>query len=178
MKKTVMTIAAALLIFALAISAVSFAADYRAFQTRGQTTVANPQTNQTQVPGACYGKGKKFQVWADALGISANEFASLRASGKTIAEIAKEKGLSVDDVINKVLESDKQYLDSLVKQGKLTQDQEDAILKLRKERLTERVNSQPGKPSWAGKGNGFNRGNCGGAGCQGACGGYQAPSGI
>ncbi len=70
---------------------------------------------------------------AGLLGISQDEMRSKWAEGKTLREIAAEKGISETDLHTKMKAARekemKEQLQSLVSQGKLTQAQADARLK-------------------------------------------------
>jgi polyhydroxyalkanoate synthesis regulator phasin len=65
---------------------------------------------------------------ASAIGISRDELFSELRSGKSLADIAKAHGKSLDDVKSAVRADVKTKLDKAVKDGKLTQAQEDEIL--------------------------------------------------
>lgn len=154
--KFLFVLVAALLISVFALSAISFARNgnpYRPSVT--QEAVSN--TEPAPQPGNCCGygiqnsniKGSRFSLWAQALGISEDALRLYLSQGKTIADIAKEKGLDLDEVVSKVLSKDKEYLDTLVSQGKITEEDKERILQFRKERLLERANTGLGKPSWA-----------------------------
>jgi len=75
----------------------------------------------------------KIQQEANLLGISLDEMKTDWAAGKTILDIAKEKGISQADLRtrqkNAQLDQMKQWLQALVSQGKITQAQADARLK-------------------------------------------------
>jgi hypothetical protein len=157
-------IIASLLIAVFAVSAVSFASGYNTLQSRASSAtvaVAQPQS------GCCgvgkQGRGARLNDWAAALNLTPEEFILLRQQGKTIEQIAKDKGLDVEAVVEKIFTKDKANFDELVKAGKLTSEQAESILKFRKERLLERAQSN-GKPSWAGKGR-AGAGCCGGGCC-------------
>jgi hypothetical protein len=184
MKKSFLVVAVALMLFVIAISAVSFASEYR--NNAGQVATASSiqQSTGSNTNGyGCYGRGKRVQSWADALGISTDEFISLRSSGKTIAEIAAEKGLKIEDVVKKVLQSDADYLNQLVSKGQLTRERADEILKLKEQRLLERANAAPGAGSCSGRGCGGAGQGCGagrgnGSNCCGGFGGNPGTSNI
>ena len=65
--------------------------------------------------------------------------------GKSLADIAKDKGKSVDDLKAAIKDGVKTKLDAAVKDKKLTQDQEDKILKELDSHLDDLVNGKPGK---------------------------------
>jgi polyhydroxyalkanoate synthesis regulator phasin len=78
-----------------------------------------------------HGFAVRFELFDDiasAIGISRQQlFAQLR-DGKSLADIAKAHGKSLDDVKSSVRAAVKKQLDPAVKEGKLTQAQEDDIL--------------------------------------------------
>jgi hypothetical protein len=76
------------------------------------------------------------------LGLSDSELRSRLDSGKTLAQIAKDEGKSVDDLIQALLNDAKQHLDQAVAAGRLTQDQEQSILGDLKDRITALVNGE------------------------------------
>ena len=61
-------------------------------------------------------------------------------SGKTLAQIAKEKAKSVDELVNKLYDASKKKLDAAVAAGRLTKDDEQEILSDVKQRITDFVN--------------------------------------
>lgn len=76
---------------------------------------------------------------ANLLGISVDEMKTKWAEGKTLADVAKEKGISNDDLAAKLKaardDEMKQMLQTLVAQGKITQAQADARLKAMQDRI-------------------------------------------
>ena len=79
---------------------------------------------------------------ATFLGLSDSELRSRLDSGKTLAQIAKDEGKSVDDLIQALLSDAKQHLDRAVSAGRLTQAQEQSILSDLKDRITALVNGE------------------------------------
>jgi|GEM_PF-1483601 len=80
---------------------------------------------------------------ADAFGTTpAKLFAQLRA-GKTIADVAKANGTSLDDVRSAVKAAEKTRLDKAVATGDLTQKQADAILARIDEKLKAVISDKP-----------------------------------
>jgi hypothetical protein len=70
-------------------------------------------------------------VWneiAKQLGLSANELTAQVNSGKTIGQIATEKGVSTQDLATTMKNAMKAGLSQAVKDGKLTQEQADLML--------------------------------------------------
>lgn len=72
--------------------------------------------------------GNMHEAVAEALGMTSDELQSARIDGKTIAELAKEKGISVDEVVAKLVATRKADLEQLKKDGKITQEQMDQML--------------------------------------------------
>ena len=75
-----------------------------------------------------YFSGTMPQVIADALGITVDELQAARNEGKSVAAIAEEKGINIGELTNKMVEARKADLEKLVKDGKITQEQMDAML--------------------------------------------------
>lgn len=170
LKRVPLIIVAGLIVLVLAASAVSFAAT-----SAGSQSANNSQTPALNRNAVCSGNcacncyngsverrnfaGKRSAFFAEALGMTVEEFKDLRSQGKTIKEIAESRGLNVEDVIAKVLEKDRQYLDALVRNGQMTQEDAERILEFRKQRLTERASEKPCSPCVGGGGRGFSKGS-------------------
>ncbi len=77
---------------------------------------------------------------ADYLGLKESELLTKLQSGKSLADIAKDQGKSVDGLINAMVDDAKKHLDQAVKDGHLTQSQADDILSSVKQHLTDLVN--------------------------------------
>lgn len=77
---------------------------------------------------------------ASYLGITGAELRSELESGKTLAQVAQEKGKSVDGLVQALYDDAKQHLDAAVSAGKLTQSEENSILGDLKQHITELVN--------------------------------------
>lgn len=112
------------------------------------------------------------------LGLTSDEVRTERQSGKSLTDIASDKGVSKDKLLDQMLKERKVQLDALVKDGKLTQEQADQYLAQMKERMgtmvdrteTGRPDFAPGRGQGMGQGQGQGRGR--GAGMQGGnCGG-------
>lgn len=65
---------------------------------------------------------------ASILGMSPSDLANELRSGKTLADIAQEKGMTLDQLKEKLVAQEKQTLDQKVAQGQMTQDAENKIL--------------------------------------------------
>ena len=74
------------------------------------------------------GHGAGLDAAAKALGISAEDLRTALQDGSTIAEVAKDKGVDVQKVIDAMVAEAKAHLDEEVKAGDLTQDEADQRL--------------------------------------------------
>jgi cytochrome c553 len=77
---------------------------------------------------------------ATALGISEDELRTQLQSGKTIAQVAQDKGVDVNKVITALVDEAKARLAQAVTDGKLTQAQADARSAELTQRITDMVN--------------------------------------
>jgi len=71
-----------------------------------------------------------MSVIAKALGLTETELMTALRDGKTIAQLAQEKGVSTETIVNALVAAEKARLDQAVADGKLTQAQADALLKV------------------------------------------------
>ncbi len=84
---------------------------------------------------------------ATYLGLTAAELRTQLQSGKTLAQIAQDKGKSVDGLVDALVADAKSHLDAAVTAGKLTQAQEDSMLSDLKQHVTDLVNGKlPTRP--------------------------------
>lgn len=79
---------------------------------------------------------------ASYLGLTEDALRTQLESGKTLAQVAKDQGKSVDGLIQAMVDSAKSKLDAAVKAGRLTQSQEDSMLADLKQRITDLVNGK------------------------------------
>lgn len=93
---------------------------------------------------------------AKTLGITVDELCTLRSSGKSIAQIAKEKGISSKDLVDKLTKARTDQVEQLFKDGKITAAQKDWVLTDLKSRIEENINRTDVS---RGHGRGFH-GNC------------------
>jgi hypothetical protein len=77
---------------------------------------------------------------ASYLGMTAAELLAQLTGGKTLADVAKAKGKSVDGLVSALVADEKKELDAAVKAGRITQAQADAFLANAKQRFTDAVN--------------------------------------
>lgn len=90
--------------------------------------------------------GGALDAAAKALGVTREDLLKSLRDGKSIAEIAKDEGKSVDDVKTAVTDAVTKELDARVKDGKLTAAQRDKILGELKDHLDDLVNFKPPTP--------------------------------
>ncbi len=94
-------------------------------------------------------------VAAEKLGLTTQELLTELQAGKTIADVAAEKNVAVDTIVEAVIAPRTERLNQLITDGQLTQEQADAMLTLMKANVTERINAE-----WPA--GGFGRGMMGG----------------
>jgi hypothetical protein len=78
---------------------------------------------------------------AKALGMSTSDLETQLRQGKTIAQVAKSKGVDVNKVIDAMVAAAQSKLDDAVHNGRLTQQQADALATRLKDRITQMVNN-------------------------------------
>jgi len=83
------------------------------------------------------------QAAAKEIGVSPSELKDARKNGKSIAQVAKDHGKSVDDVVNAVVKAATTDIDQAVKDGKLDSQKADQIKKNLPDRVTKLVNRVP-----------------------------------
>jgi polyhydroxyalkanoate synthesis regulator phasin len=91
-----------------------------------------------------FGHFASLEAAASYLGLTEAELRSELADGKSLAEIAKSEGKSVDGLVQALVKSASARLDQAVKDGKLTKAQADEITESLEERITDLVNREPG----------------------------------
>lgn len=144
----------------------------------GSATIAfgATETESTQASGLGIRMGQAIRdagarmidILADLTGLSTEEVTAKRSEGLSVAQIAEENDVSVDEVTGSALSARKALLDAKVADGSITQEQADVAYERMSERIAERViTTETGAPSWAGQGRG-SRGAGQGAGMRGA----------
>ncbi len=96
-------------------------------------------------PGMGHGGGMGLDAAATALGITADELRTDLQSGKTIAQVASDKGVNVQTVIDAMVAELKTHLDQEVASGEHTQAEADQKLADATTRITDEVNN--GRPA-------------------------------
>ena len=92
------------------------------------------------------GHSRHLDAAASYLGLSEAELREQLADGKTLADVAKAEGKSIDGLVQAMVDAAETRLDEAVAGGKLTQAQADAIAEDLEDRLTDLVNGEP--PKW------------------------------
>ncbi len=89
-------------------------------------------------------RGEALSTAATALGMEKDELRDELRSGKTLAEVAADKGVDVQVVIDALAAEAKAHLDQKVADGDMTQEEADERLAELTERITDRVNNGDG----------------------------------
>jgi hypothetical protein len=99
----------------------------------------------------------RLESAAGYIGITEVQLRTELESGKSLAQIARAHGKSVDGLIDALVAAAKSKLDDAVSAGRLTKDQEIEMLGVLKDRITSAVNSThgPGEPHFGRPGVGF-----------------------
>jgi hypothetical protein len=101
------------------------------------------------------GKPPGLDAAASYLGVTDAQLRSSLGSGKSLADVAKANGKSVDGLVAAMVAQAKQHIAADVAAGRLTATQQQDILSTLEQRITDLVNgTMPAPPSGAG----FNRG--------------------
>lgn len=94
---------------------------------------------------------------AQFLGISQEDLKADRQSGKSMVQIAAEKGISEQELVDYVIGQRSAQIDQMVSDGKITQEQADQHEQLMTERVKENLNRTEVGPNRSG--NAADRGN-------------------
>lgn len=101
--------------------------------------------NQTwQQPTVPMGRtgGKSAQpmtVIAEILGMTTTELLTELQDGKTVADVADEQNVALDDVVDAVVAQFEERMQTMVDNGRLTQEQADERIETMRENTTERL---------------------------------------
>lgn len=94
--------------------------------------------------GKAFGLGVGSEVLTDLLGIDADELRTQLRDGATLADIAAEQGVEVQDVVGALVDELAERLDNAVENGRLDQAEADEKLAEAEAKITERVEN--GRP--------------------------------
>lgn len=87
-------------------------------------------------------RGAQLQAAASYLGLTVEQLHNRLEDGKTLAQVAKEQGKSVDGLVQALLTEKTKALDDAVKAGKLTKAERDDLVAGLKARITDLVNGR------------------------------------
>ena len=125
-----------------------------------------PGGDRGQMMGIGGPENSLISIAAEKLGLTNDELIAELRAGKTIADVAMEKNVAVDTIVDAVVAAHTERLNEQVANGQLTQEQADAMLVLMKANVTERINGQ-GPAQGQGFGFGGGRGDHAGMGMMG-----------
>ena len=92
-------------------------------------------------------RGHGLDAAATALKMTEAELRTALAGGKTLAQVAQDKGVSVDTLVAAMVKAEKARIEQAVTDKRLTRGEADVRLADLTARVTERVNStRPGRP--------------------------------
>jgi len=89
------------------------------------------------------GHGPKLDAAAKALGVSTDELRRQLQGGKTIAQVAEDRNVDEQKVIDAMVKDAEEHLDQAVQDGKLTADQANERKANLQDRITSLVNNGP-----------------------------------
>ena len=99
-------------------------------------------------------KAERIAVLTDALGVGEDVLQAARETGQSLADLATEQGVPVQDVVDAIVASKTARIQERVAAGDLTQEEANERIAGLGERVTERVNSTPGERGERGPGRG------------------------
>ncbi len=102
--------------------------------------------------GGPRGHGPKLDAAAKALGVSTDDLRGQLRDGKTIAQVADDRNVDKQKVIDAMVADATEHIDQAVKDGKLTADQANERKSGLKDRITTLVNDGPQKDREGGPG--------------------------
>lgn len=116
-----------------------------------------PQVQTKNAYGNGFGKyfaGSMHDTVAGTLGLTDDELYALRVDGKSIAQIANEKGITTDSLVSTLTLAKIDQIEQLFNDGTITEDQKDLMISQAEDRTLDRINrTEIGNPGY-GQGNG------------------------
>jgi len=120
----------------------------------GKGTLSQDQANAVRdgvkakkvdaAPGGPHGRGpgmrEGLDAAASALGMTADELRTELQSGKSVAQVAQDRGVNLDDVKNAIVTEATGRIDQAVSAGKLTQEQADKAKAALGQRIDDLLN--------------------------------------
>ncbi len=71
--------------------------------------------------------GANLEVAADAIGVDPADLLTALRDGQTVAEVAADHGVAVEDVVNALVADANEHIDTAVENGRITSDQADEL---------------------------------------------------
>ncbi|MDP4144052.1 MAG: hypothetical protein Q8936_06140 [Bacillota bacterium] len=107
---------------------------------------SNANVNETNATSAamenCKGQHHpRYEAVLKKLGLTEQDVINAQKSGKTLFDLAKEKGYTADQVRAMMIESKTEHINKAVKEGRLTQDQANKLI----EKVKARIQNWDGK---------------------------------
>jgi hypothetical protein len=130
----------------------------------GQGVGAGPGAGRGRGFGPAAGQpGVAHEAIAAALGMTSDELFAAQRGGKTVADLAQEKGVDLETVVRAAVGAHKQALDAQVQTGQVTQTQADQLQARMEAQIRGHVAEQygPGGQGGPGFGPGMGRGRHG-----------------
>ncbi len=90
-------------------------------------------------------RAERAEALADLLGLTTDDLRAARADGQTLAELAEAQGVAEDDLVAFLLEGVEERLDQAVESGRIDAEDVDEKLARASERISERINAEPGE---------------------------------
>ncbi|MBM4763233.1 hypothetical protein [Bacillus sp. B15-48] len=84
--------------------------------------------------------GSMHEVIAEELGMTAEDLYAARSEGKSIADLAAEKGIEVEELLNVIVEEHKAKLQPLIETGQISEGQMEAMLTNHEARMEAMMN--------------------------------------
>jgi hypothetical protein len=109
--------------------------------------------------------GEGLETAADALGVTESELLSALEDGRSIADVAEEQGVDVQEVVDALVAAATERLDQAVEDGRVDEDRADEIKAALPEHIAAMVEREgfPGRgrgPGGFGPGGGMGPGEC------------------
>ena len=90
-------------------------------------------------------RGGNVETLTEALGVTADELRAARQDGQSIADVAEAQGVDIDTVVSAIVADIEEHLAEHVAEGDLTEDEAAERLVDATERVTEKVDQEPGE---------------------------------
>ena len=90
-------------------------------------------------------RAEKLAVLTETLDITEDELIAAREAGQSLADVAAAQGVAVDTLVAAIVDSKTDHILEHVAAGDITQEEADEKIAGLEERVTERVNAEPGE---------------------------------